>query len=135
MGMDYDVIWGFKEDILEVKDRFKERVWSAHLSQNLGGRPLHKYKGKLVLEKDGIHLSGKDKDTQEPLEIVVSRQDITDVNLGWDETLGRLKDTRAWIKPLRITFKVDGQERILYLYVKGKKFYGEENKRLYEELT
>jgi hypothetical protein len=29
----YDAIWGFEEDILELRKNFKERILKAHLSQ------------------------------------------------------------------------------------------------------
>ncbi|MFQ5758614.1 MAG: hypothetical protein ACE5IF_02935 [Candidatus Bathyarchaeia archaeon] len=135
MATTYDAIWGFEEDILEVRGRFKEHVWLAHLSQPMG-IPLHKYKGKVTLDEHKITFIGKDKDTQQPSEFTIPRQKILKAYLGWDDVIRRWKDTRAWIKPLRITFKTDGESRVLYLYAKEEStaVYGGENRRLYEEL-
>nr|MDO8081254.1 hypothetical protein [Candidatus Freyarchaeota archaeon] len=135
MPIFYDAIWGFREDILEVRGRFKEHVWLAHLSQPMG-IPLHKYKGKVTLDENKIAFSGRDKDTRQPIEFIIPRQNISEVYLGWDDNVRRWRDTRALIKPLRITFRVDDEIRILYLYAKEEDtaVYGEENKKLYEEL-
>ncbi|WXG42225.1 MAG: PEP-utilizing enzyme [Candidatus Freyarchaeum deiterrae] len=134
MPIVYDAIWGFKEDILEVRGRFKEQVLLAHLSQPMG-IPLHKYEGKVTLDENKIALSGKDKDTQQTVEFIIPRQNISELYLGWDDAVRRLEDTRAVIKPLRITFRMDDKIRVLYLYAKGEDtaVYGKENKKLYEE--
>ena len=119
MAITYDVIWGFKEDILEVRGRFKEHVWLAHLSQPMG-IPLHKYKGKVTLNEHKIAFSGKDKDTQQPSEFTIPRQKILEPYLDWDDVLRRWKDTRAWIKPLRITFKTDEEPGFCIYTLKRK---------------
>ena len=135
MSVSYDVIWGFQEDILKLRGRFKERVWLAHLSQPMG-ISLHKYKGKVNLDENKIAFSGREKDTLQPSELTVPRQKILEVYLGWDDVIRRWRDTRAGIKPLRITFKTNDEIRIIYLYAKLEKkaVYGKENRRLYEEL-
>jgi hypothetical protein len=47
----------------------------------------------------------------------------------------RWKDTRAWTRPLRITFENQGK-KALHIYAKkvGAKICGKENKTLYESL-
>jgi hypothetical protein len=36
MKLAYDAIWGFEEDILELRKDFKERIIKAHISQPIG---------------------------------------------------------------------------------------------------
>ena len=114
MPITYDSIWGFKEDILELRRSFREHVWEAHLSQPFG-IPLHRYRGQLTLDAARLLLSGKDKDTNEPLEIVISREKIVEIYLGWDDVLRRWRDTRAWIRPLRVTFQENEESKTLYI--------------------
>lgn len=61
---------------------------------------------------------------------------MTEIFLGWDDTLRRWKDTRAWIRPLRIKFEDEGKTITLYLYAKKteEKIYGKENKSIYDKL-
>ncbi|MEM2134953.1 MAG: hypothetical protein QXG44_08880 [Candidatus Jordarchaeaceae archaeon] len=135
MSVVYDAIWGFKEDILEVRGRFKERVWLAHLAQPWG-IPLHKCRGKVTLDENKMAFSGRDKDTQQVVEFVIPRQNILEVYLGWDDVIRRWRDTRALIRPLRISFKTDDETKVLYLHVKeeSRRIFGEKNKELYEAL-
>ena len=135
MAITYDAIWGFKEDILELRKDFKERILKAHTSQPLG-IPLHRYEGQLILDENNISLLGKEKDLKESFRLIVSRKEIRDVYLGWDDVLRRWRDARAWIRPLRITFENYEKSKILYIYAKrpGTMKYGNENERLYEML-
>ena len=131
----YNAIWAFEEDIKELKKSFKERVLMAHLSQPLG-KPLHRYVGEIIMEEDGLILSGKDRKTEKTSEILIPREKIQEVFLGWDEVLRRWKDTRAWIPPLRIRFEDEGKLKTLYIYAKKEegKVYGRENRKIFEEL-
>jgi len=131
----YNAIWAFEEDIKELKKSFKERVLMAHLSQPLG-KPLHRYVGKIIMEEDGLILSGKDRKTEKTSEILISREKIQEVFLGWDNVLRGWKDTRAWIPPLRIRFEDEGKLKTLYIYAKKEegKVYGRENRKIFEEL-
>jgi hypothetical protein len=131
----FDAIWAFEEDILELKKSFKEHVVMAHLSQPLG-KPLHKYIGQIILEEDALLLSGKNSKTKEPSKTLIPREKILELFLGWDDILRRWKDTRAWIRPLRVRFEDDGKTRTLYIYAKKPEetIYGRENKILYEKL-
>lgn len=135
MAITCDVIWGFKEDILELRKSFKERILKAHTSQPLG-IPLHRYEGQLTLDENNLLLVGKDKDSKESFQLVIFLKEIRDVYLGWDDVLRRWRDTRAWIRPLRITFKNHEKPRVLYIYAKrpGTMIYGNENRRLFEML-
>lgn len=129
-----DAIWAFEEDILELRKRFKESM-VAHTSQPLG-KPLHRYAGQIILEQDALIMSGIDVKTETPSEILIPRGNILELFLGWDDILRRWKDTRAWIRPLRVKYEDDGKTRSLYLYTKKKevRVYGRENKTLYEKL-
>lgn len=113
----YNAIWAFEEDISELKRNFKEHVLKAHLSQPLG-KPLHRFIGELIMDENALILSGKDKETGTPSEIFIPREKIHEVFLGWDDVLSRWRDTRAWIRPLRIRFEENGKTRTVYVYVK-----------------
>ena len=81
-----DAIWGFKEDVLELRKDFKEHILKAHTSQPLG-IPLHRYEGQLILDENNISLFGKDNDSKEGFRLTVSLREIRDVYLGWDDVL------------------------------------------------
>jgi bifunctional DNA-binding transcriptional regulator/antitoxin component of YhaV-PrlF toxin-antitoxin module len=127
----FDAVWGFQEDILELRKNLGKNV-IAHTSQPLG-KPLHKYKGKLSITRDNFILEGQEVNSKQEATFLFSLQEITDVYLGWDETLRRFKDSRAWIRPLRITFKNETEGKLLYVYVKNPEgtIYGEENQKVY----
>ncbi len=131
----YDAIWAFEEDIMELKKSLKERVLMAHLSQPLG-KPLHSYVGKIIMEEDSLILSGKDKKTERTSEILIPREKIREAFLGWDDVLRRWRDTRAWIRPLRIRFEDERKLKTLYIYAKKEmgRIYGRENRKIFEEL-
>ena len=136
MKLAYDAIWGFEEDILELRKDFKEHIIKAHTSQPIG-IPLHRYKGQLILNEKKILLSAKNKDTRESFRLVVALDEIIGVFLGWDDVLRRWRDTKAWIRPLRLTFENQGEPKTLYVYVKrhGRRPYGNENEELFEILS
>ena len=129
----YEAIWAFGEDILDLRKKLGEE-FEAHTSQPLG-IPLHKYEGQLSLEDEGISLAGRNKDSHKEFCLVVPFGDVSDVYLGWDDVLRRWKDTRALIRPLRITFEDQGK-KALYIYAKRvrARIYGKQNKTLYEKL-
>lgn len=131
----YDAIWGFKEDIAELRKDFKEHILKAHTSQPVG-IPLHRYEGQLALDEKSVVLSGKDKDTREDFRQVIGLDEVTDVFLGWDNVLRRWRDTRAWIKPLRLMFGEHEKSKTLYIYAKnhGERVYGNKNEELSEIL-
>jgi bifunctional DNA-binding transcriptional regulator/antitoxin component of YhaV-PrlF toxin-antitoxin module len=130
----FGAIWAFAEDILELRKSYIKNV-KAHTSQPLG-IPLHRFKGTIRLEGDSILLSGIDSESNEAFSLLCSIEDVKDVNLGWDNTLRRWKDSRAWIRPLRIKFEDELKEKTLYIYSKKEEgiVYGAENKSLYKLL-
>jgi len=67
--------------------------------------------------------------------LFVPFQSFIDVFLGWDDVLRRWADTRAFLRPLRITFG-NGMRKVLYIYVRkvGARVYGREDKALYVKL-
>ena len=130
----FSAIWAFSEDIMELRKSFIKNV-KAHASQPLG-IPLHRFKGTIRFERDNIILSGIDTKSNEAFTLLFSTEEIEDVSLRWDDTLRRWKDSRAWIRPLRIKFKDESEEQILYIYTKKEEgiIYGAENKTLYKLL-
>lgn len=130
----FDAVWGFEEDILELRKNIGKNI-IAHTSQPLG-KPLHKYKGELSITKDNLVLKGEDVDSKDEITLLFSIREITNVHLGWDDTLRRFKDSRAWIRPLRITFENEKESKILYLYAKKPEdtIFGEENQEIQEIL-
>ena len=130
----YDAIWGFMEDILEMRERLGKRV-KAHTSQPLGV-PLHKYRGQLTIDRGEVLLRGEDSDSKEASSFLFSIEELKDAHIGWDDTLRRWKDTRAWIRPLRLTFKGEVEDRTVYIYAKKPSLgiYGEENDDVYKIL-
>jgi bifunctional DNA-binding transcriptional regulator/antitoxin component of YhaV-PrlF toxin-antitoxin module len=126
----YDAIWGFQEDILATRRSLGKSI-KAHTSQPIG-IPLHKYKGQLTIEKERVMLNGEDTDSNKPASLLLSLDDVKDVYLGWDNTLRQWKDTRAWIRPLRITIKDGTETRKLYIYAKKPeaRIYGGENENI-----
>ena len=130
----FSAIWAFSEDIIELRKSFIKNV-KAHASQPLG-IPLHRFKGTIKFERDNIKLTGIDNKSNETFTLLFSNEEVEDVNLGWDNTLRRWKDSRAWIRPLRIKFKEESEEQNLYIYSKREEgiIYGSENKNLYKLL-
>lgn len=130
----FSAIWAFSKDIIDLRKSFIKNV-KAHTSQPLG-IPLHRFKGTIKIEKENIILSGIDNKSNEAFTLLFSNEEVEDVILGWDGTLRRWKDSRAWIRPLRIKFKEESEEKILYIYSKKEKgiIYGSENKNLHKLL-
>lgn len=130
----FDAIWSFQEDILELRKNLRKNI-KAHASQPLG-KPLHRYKGKLSINRNNFILEGEEAEPKQQATFLFSLQEITDINLGWDDTLRRWKDSRAHIKPLRITFRNETESRKLYIYTKSPDsiIYGEKNQEIYEIL-
>ena len=130
----FDAIWGFQEDILELRKNLRKNI-QAHASQPFG-KPLHRYKGKLSITRNNLILEGEEKETKQQTTFLFQLQEITDIHLGWDDTLRRWKDSRAYIKPLRLEFKNGKEIRTLYLYTKNpdSTIYGEENQEIFDIL-
>jgi antitoxin component of MazEF toxin-antitoxin module len=130
----FDAIWAFKEDILQLRKDLKANI-NAHVSQPLG-KPLHKYKGKISITRNNLILEGEIVDSKQQSIFLFSQKEITDFHLGWDNTLRRWKDSRAYIKPLRITFRNGIDTKTVYIYSKNpnSSVYGEKNQEIYEIL-
>ena len=130
----FDAIWAFKEDILQLRKDLKANI-NAHVSQPLG-KPLHKYKGKISITRNNLILEGEIFDSKQQSIFLFSQKEITDFHLGWDNTLRRWKDSRAYIKPLRITFRNGIDTKTVYIYTKNpnSSVYGEKNQEIYEIL-
>jgi hypothetical protein len=133
MGNVYEAVWAFEEDTLGLRKSLGEE-FEAHTSQPLG-IPLHKYEGQLTIESEGIAFVGTGKDAHEDGRLFVFFKNISDLYLGWDDVVRRWTETRALIKPLKLTIENE-EKKTLYIYAKkvGSKIYGKENKALYEKL-
>ena len=81
-------------------------------------KPLHRYRGYLVMQEGSISFSGEEKDTITPHLLTIPIGNITDVHHGFDDTYRR-SDDRAigFLRPLRITFRENGSHKIIYLWV------------------
>jgi antitoxin component of MazEF toxin-antitoxin module len=130
----YDAIWGLQEDILKMRKGLR-KSFVAHTSQPFG-MPLHKYKGQLIIEREKVMLKGEDTDSNGPASLLFSQEEVSDIHMGWDNTLRRFKDTRGDIRPLRIVIKNRTETRTLYLYVKKPEaqIYGRENENILQIL-
>lgn len=80
-------------------------------------KPLHRYDGVFTLERDRMFFNGRDVKTDKDFSIDISKNDVTDVNLGFDEIFKRSEDRGMGIGfvPLRIGFKRNGKEDAIYL--------------------
>ena len=106
-------LWSFEEDILN-------RSWRDWLVAHLSlGKPLHRYQGMLTLYTNTLELIGQDIKTTEDYTLVIYKQEIEQLYLGFDETFN-VSETRSlglsWL-PLRLTFKRNGQDQKLYLII------------------
>jgi hypothetical protein len=126
----YDAIWASKEDILEMRESFS-RIAKAHESQPWG-IPLHRYRGCLTIEADKMKFEGEDTISKKTVNLLFSAAEVKDIQLGWDNTLRKWKDTRASIRPLRITFQDGAESKTLYIYAKKQeaRIYGRENENI-----
>ena len=88
---------------------------TAHISFML---PIHKYKGDIELTENKMVLM-YDGDEGISSELVIERETIKDVFLGFDEIFhtGLDRSRGLSFQPLRITFLQGDQEDILYLII------------------
>lgn len=82
-------------------------------------KPLYRYQGMLTLDTDMLIFHGKERNSDNPYRIEIPLQQVQDVHFGFDNVYRRREDRQLGMfnfKPLRITFKIDGGERRLYLF-------------------
>lgn len=129
-----DAIWAFDDEILELRSDWRKN-FKAHASQPFG-KPLHRYAGVIMMEEEAMFLSGEDVKTGEVSEVYIPGDCVSDLLIGWDDTLRKWKDTRAWIRPLRLRFEEDGDVRTVYIHAKslGTDYFGRANKKLAEKI-
>jgi hypothetical protein len=130
----YDAIWASQDEILELRKSWR-KIAKAHESQPLG-IPLHRYRGHLTIEGDKIKFEGEDIVSNKTANLLFSVGEVKDVHLGWDSTLRKWRDTRAAIRPLRITFQDGTESKALYIYAKKQeaKIYGRETENIHQML-
>lgn len=122
-------LWSFEEDILN-------RSWRDWLVAHLSlGKPLHRYEGMLTLYTNTIELIGQDIKTTEEFSLVLFKQEIEQLYLGFDKAFNASESRSlglSWL-PLRLAFMKNGIDQKLYLII-NYSFGKTDNKEYFEFL-
>ena len=101
-------------------------------------RPLHRYVGKLVVDKKSISFSGEDGKTESPFNLTIPRTDITGLHLGFDSIFRRIDDRALGLfhfVPLRIDFTQNRKDESIYVFANYSRLLRQsDNDQLYAEL-
>lgn len=97
-----------RNNVLFVHDKEIKRMSIGWRFYHLFKEPPHKYKGKIILEKNVLKLRSGNKKWCIPYE------KIKDLHLGFDEIFKRRMSV---FKPLRIKYQTDGKKATIYLFV------------------
>jgi hypothetical protein len=121
----------YKEDI----EKAGVRDWVTSHTSFL--KPLHKYRGYVVMQENSISFSGEEKDTNAPHLLTIPIGNITDVHHGFDDTYRRSDDRGiGLLNPLRITFKENTSKKIIYLWIGFRRLLRtSKNHQWFETLT
>ncbi len=126
-GMFFRALWIFSDELDQVSSR--ERWLVAHTSQPMG-KPLHKHEGYVLASGDDL----KFYDNQKNLVFTMNRGTIKGMEVGYDGTFKRLRDSRGAIPPMIIKT----ERRTVYLFtspiakkrLRGDKIFRGENRAL-----
>ena len=103
----YQALWVFRDELKDIS--WTERWLSVHTSQPIG-KPLHKHEGYVTLN-DG-QVSFYDIDFNQ---LYSARIDgLRDIQVGYDDSFRRWKDSRGFIPPLHFEF----ERRRVYLFIR-----------------
>lgn len=111
-------LWIFDQ---QVKQRGLVDWLKAHTSFL---KPLHRYEGEIRLKEKSIELIGKNVKTDEDYSLDISRKDVLNVDLGYDEVFRRREGRSLGIglTPLRIEYQDHEGHRKLYLFINYRRF-------------
>lgn len=87
-------------------------------------KPLHRYEGEIRLKEKSIELIGKNVKTDEDYSLDISRKDVLNVDLGYDEVFRRREERSLGVvlTPLRIEYKEKERNRKIYLFINYRRF-------------
>ena len=111
-GSLFQILWIFSDEFESVSNA--ERWLSAHTSQPIG-KPLHKHEGFLSISENSLRFYNNDMD----LVFSIERGSIKELEVTYDETFKRFRDSRGFMPPLKIVL----ESNAIYLFTKtiGKK--------------
>ena len=125
---------------LLIYDRdFPKRKFTDWLLSHISGAlPPHRYKGFLTLQDDCLVFRGTDTVRKTETEIVIPREMIRQVYLGYDKVYSvfQTRSLGMFWSPVRLELKGHSSYSVEYLYiVAGYNRIGTQNKDLYRYLT
>ncbi len=129
----------FKNTLLSFKKDIVNRSFLDWLKAHTSFlKPLHKYKGDLILNKKHLIFAGKNVKTEEDFNLKIPIKDIIDIYLGFDKVFTGWEDRAyPWNKPLKIVYK-DQKQATIYIFANfHHKWWGlrtSDNKKLLKEL-
>ncbi len=107
-------MWAFEEEIEEGISLGDFR------SSDLVVRPPYRYQGEIQLTEDTIKLVGEDKESGKDCSILILRNQVTDIHLGYDQIFRRWKEwltLGSSLQPLRVKWEKDDSQETIYLFV------------------
>ena len=101
-------------------------------------RPLHRYVGNLVVDPASVSFSGEDGKTGSHFNLIIPRQDISGLHLGFDNIFKRIDDRALGLfhfVPLRIDFTQNRKEESVYIFANYSRLLRQsDNRQVYEDL-
>lgn len=83
--------------------------------------PLHRYKGKIILEGEMLAFSGIDVKSKQEFHLQLSLKNVADVHYGFDKVFRRSEERGLGVlgmfQPLRIRYREDSKEFTIYLII------------------
>lgn len=101
-------------------------------------KPLHRYKGVLILDKESFIFAGRDVKKDKDFNLEVSINEIIDIYLGFDDIFTGWEDRAyPWNKPLKIVYNNKKQE-VIYVFANFHyKWWGmrtSDNKKVFNKI-